>query len=151
MADLNVVVIQGRLSRDLELRTVGGGTQVANFSIALGRKFKTSAGEERDEVSFVDCVAWGKSADTIARFFSKGKAICIRGRLQQESWEDKTTGQKKSKLGVVVEEWSFPPSPPKGESRSEPQQVNARRVSREPAGAEVLDESQPFEEADVPF
>lgn len=151
MSDLNVVIMQGRLVRDPETRDVGQSS-VTSFGIALGRKFKAN-GEEREETAFVDCIAWAQSGQTIQKFFTKGKPICIRGRLKTESWDDKTTGKKRSKLVVVVDEWSFPPRDGKGGQHESPgvTPVNVKRSDRQPAGPEVLDEEQPFTDESIPF
>lgn len=154
MSDLNVVIMQGRLVRDAETRDVGQSS-VTSFSIALGRKFKVN-GEEREETAFVDCVAWAASGQTIQKFFTKGKPICIRGRLKTESWDDKTTGKKRSKLVVIVDEWTFPPSS-KSEDRGGQHEspgvtpVNVKRAERQPAGPEVLEEEAPFDDSSIPF
>lgn len=155
MADLNVVIMQGRLVRDPETRDVGQSS-VTSFGIALGRKFKVN-GEEREETAFVDCIAWAQSGQTIQKFFSKGKPICIRGRLKTESWDDKTTGKKRSKIVVVVDEWSFPPSSPRDDRGGQHESpgvtpVNVKRAERLPAGPEVLDEDGAvFDDSSIPF
>src|SRR6185312_13303104 len=82
-------------------------TAVAEFGIACNRKFKSAAGEDREEVTFVDITAFGKQAELINQYFTKGKPIFIDGRLKYDSWEDKQGGGKRSKLTVVVENFQF--------------------------------------------
>ena len=107
MASFNKVIVMGNLTRDPEMRVTPAGLAICKFSIAINRKFKMQSGEEREEVTYVDVDAFGKQAEVIAKFFSKGKAILVEGRLKTDSWEDKTTKQKRSKLGVTLEGFSF--------------------------------------------
>jgi single-strand DNA-binding protein len=107
MADFNSVQLMGRLPRDPELKFLGGGSAVCNFSIAVGRKYKTATGEQREETSFFDCVSFGKGGELINQYFSKGKPIFVTGRMKQEVWEDKTNGGKRSKVVVIVDNFQF--------------------------------------------
>ncbi|MDZ4828986.1 MAG: single-stranded DNA-binding protein [Phycisphaerae bacterium] len=106
MANLNKVMIMGNLTRDVELKQIPNGQQVAQIGLALNRRFKTKEGEDREEVTFVDCEAWGRQAEVIAQYMSKGKPIFIEGRLKLDTWEDKD-GKKQSKMRVVVEDFQF--------------------------------------------
>lgn len=154
MADLNKVMMIGRLTRDPVVRYTPNNQTICDFGLASGRKYKTASGEEREETVFVDCSVWGKGGEIFNQYMKKGKQVFIEGRLKLDQWDDKQSGQKRSKLHVVVENFQFlGGGESKGGQQESPpaQPVNARRVSREPAGPEVLDESQPFEEADVPF
>lgn len=103
----NKTLLAGNLTKDPELKFTAKGSAIANFTIAHNRKWRTDAGEDKEEVSFIDCVAFGKTAENIAKFFKKGSAIFVEGRLKQESWDDKATGQKRSKLVVTVESFQF--------------------------------------------
>lgn len=82
---------------------------MTDFGLAMNRKFKGNNGEDREEVTFVDCTAYGRTAEVIEQYFKKGKAIYIEGRLRFDSWEDKNGGGKRSKLSVVVETFQFLP------------------------------------------
>jgi single-strand DNA-binding protein len=105
---LNKVMLMGNLTRDIELRAVGGGgQQVAKIGLALNRSFTTQSGEKREEVTFVDCEAWGKQAEVMAKYLSKGRQVVVEGRLKLDQWDDKDTGKKQSKLKVVVESFYF--------------------------------------------
>jgi single-strand DNA-binding protein len=97
----------GNLTRDPETRHTSSNTAVCNFGLAVNRKFKTKAGENQEEVTFVDCEAWGRVAEVIAQYMSKGKPILVDGRLKLDEWEDKNGGGKRSKLRVVVESFQF--------------------------------------------
>lgn len=104
--DINKVTIIGRLTQDPELRQVGTGSSVCSFSIANNRSY-TKDGEKKENVSYVNCVAWGKTGEMIAQYCKKGKQVAIDGRLQSDSWEDKETGKKRSALKVIVESFQF--------------------------------------------
>ena len=107
MSDLNHLTITGNLTRDPELRYTPKGTAVCQFSVAVNRTWKNEAGEQQEDVSFVECSAFGRTAENIAKFFKKGVKILLEGRLKQETWDDKQTGQKRSKLGVIVDTFYF--------------------------------------------
>lgn len=107
MANLNRVLLIGNLTRDPELRQTPKGTAVAQFGIAVNRTFRGEDGQSREETTFVDLEAWGKQAETIAKYMSKGRPIFIEGRLKLDQWEDKNGGGKRSKLRVVVENFQF--------------------------------------------
>lgn len=104
---MNHVSILGNLTRDPELRYMPNGNAVVNFTIANNRKWKDGNGELKEEVSFIGIVAFGKQAETIGQHFKKGSPILIEGRLKQESWEDKKSGEKKSKTLVLMEKFYF--------------------------------------------
>ena len=101
------VVILGNITRDPELKTTPNGSNLANFTVAINRNYTSQSGENQTETSFVDCVAWGKTGETIAKYFQKGRQILVSGRLNQRTWQDKDTGRNRSALDVVVEEFSF--------------------------------------------
>lgn len=107
MASFNKVILAGNLTRDPELRHTPKGTAVAKLGLAVNRSWTTETGEKREEATFVDVDAFGKQAETIAKFLRKGRSILVEGRLRMETWDDKATGAKRSKLGVVMESFSF--------------------------------------------
>jgi single-strand DNA-binding protein len=104
--NFNKVILMGNLTRDIELRHTNAGQPVANLSIAVNRRFKTSAGEMRDETTFIDCEAWGKTAEVMAQYLSKGRPVFVEGKLRLDQWQDQQ-GQNRSKLKVVVESFQF--------------------------------------------
>ncbi len=110
MANLNKVILIGRLTRDPECRTFSTGGKVAKFGFAVTNRRKNSqTGQWEDEPMFIDCEAFnrgefGKLADTIETYCRKGNQICIEGRLHLDQWDDKNTGQKRSKHKLVVEQ-----------------------------------------------
>lgn len=107
MANINNVIIGGNLTRDPEVRVTPKGTSVAQFTIGNNRKWRDDGGQDREEVAFIDCEAWGKTAENIAKYFAKGRPIIVEGRLKQEQWEDKQTGQKRSRVKVSVGQFHF--------------------------------------------
>jgi single-strand DNA-binding protein len=106
MASYNKVLLLGNLTRDVELKQIPSGQSVAQIGIAVNRRWRTKEGEDREEVTYVDCEAWGRQAEVIAQYMTKGKPIFIDGRLKLDTWEDKE-GKKQSKLRVVIEEFQF--------------------------------------------
>lgn len=108
MPSFNQVILLGNLTRDPQLRYIpASNTPVVDFGLACNRKFKAANGEEREEVTFVDCSAFGKTAEVINQYCQKGKALFVQGRLKLDQWEDKQGGGKRSKLSVVVENFQF--------------------------------------------
>src|SRR5436190_10665965 len=108
MNGFNKVILAGNLTRDPELRYTGNGMAIAKFALAVNRKWKDgNTGDMKEEVTFVDIDAFGKQAETIGQYLKKGRPILIEGRLKLDQWEDKQTQQKRSRLGVVLESFSF--------------------------------------------
>ncbi len=107
MASYNKVILMGNLTRDPELRYTPKGQAVARLGLAVNRRYTTETGEAREEVTFVDIDAWGKQAEVIAQYCKKGRPLFIEGRLKFDQWDDKNTGQKVSKLRVVLEGFQF--------------------------------------------
>lgn len=104
----NKVLLMGNLTRDVELRHLPNTDQaVANFGLAVNRSYRTKEGEKREEVTFVDCEAWGRTAETMSKYLQKGRPVFIEGRLKLDQWQDKQDGSKRSKLKVVVESFQF--------------------------------------------
>lgn len=100
MPSTNLVVIAGRLTRDPEVKFIASGKAVCNFSIANSRFFRDKSGEKKEETSFVDVTCWDKTAEWVGENIKKGRPVLIEGRLKSEQWEDKTSGQKRSRTGV---------------------------------------------------
>ena len=107
MASYNKVILIGNLTRDPELRYTAKGMAIARIGVAVSRKWRNEAGEMQEETTFVDVDAFGRQAETIGQYLKKGRPIMIEGRLRLDQWEDKNTGQKRSKLGVVLELFQF--------------------------------------------
>lgn len=107
MPNLNKVMLMGNLTRDPELKYTPKGTALVNFGIAVNRNYSTDTGEKREEVTFIDLEAWARTAEIIAEYFKKGRPIFIEGRLKLDTWDDKQSGQKRSKMRVIVESFEF--------------------------------------------
>src|SRR6202040_602809 len=103
MASFNKVILLGNLTRDPEVRYTPKGSAVCDLGIAVNRSYTTDAGEKREEATFVDVTLWGRTAEVAGEYLKKGRPVFIEGRLQLDSWDDKQTGQKRSKLKVVGE------------------------------------------------
>lgn len=107
MAYLNKVFLIGNLTRDPELRVTPKGTAICQFGLAVNRQFKDESGALRDETTFIDIEAWGKQGELVSKYLSKGSPAMVEGRLKLDQWEDKTSGQKRSKLKVVLDNVQF--------------------------------------------
>jgi single-strand DNA-binding protein len=107
MAYLNKVFLIGNLTRDPELRVTPKGTSICQFGIAVNRQFKDESGATRDETTFVDIEAWGKQGELVSKYLTKGSLAMVEGRLKLDQWDDKTSGQKRSKMKVVLDNVQF--------------------------------------------
>lgn len=107
MRGFSKAIITGNLTRDPELRTTPNGASVCSFSVAVNRVFRDSSGTQQEQVSFIDCSAWGKLGEMIGQYAKKGAGVLVSGRLDQRTWEDKNTGQKRSRVEIVVEDFNF--------------------------------------------
>jgi single-strand DNA-binding protein len=103
MANLNQVLLIGNLTRDPEVRYTPKGVPVAELSLAINRYIQTEGGEKKEEVTFVDVTLWARMAEISGEYLKKGKPVFIEGRLHLDSWDDKQTGQKRSRLRVIAE------------------------------------------------
>ncbi|MBR3270091.1 single-stranded DNA-binding protein [Candidatus Saccharibacteria bacterium] len=106
MRGFSKAIITGNLTRDPELRTTTSGTNVCSFSVAVNRTFKGADGENKEDVSYIDCVAWGKLGEVISNYAKKGSSVLVSGRLSQRSFEGKD-GVKRSRTEVVAEDFNF--------------------------------------------
>lgn len=153
MASYNKVLLLGNLTRDPEVRYTPKGTAVTDLGIAVNRQYTLDSGEKREEVTFVDVTFWGRTAEVAGEYLKKGRPVFIEGRLQLDTWDDKQTGQKRSKLKVMGEAMQMlgarqgggggdaPDEEPRGRS------TGAARSSSPPKGgppAEPDDDEIPF-------
>jgi single-strand DNA-binding protein len=159
MANFNKVLLMGNLTRDPELRYTPKGQAVAKLGLAVNRRYTTESGEAREETTFVDIDAWGKQAEVISQYCKKGRPLFVEGRLKLDQWDDKTTGQKRSALRVVLEGFQFIGTPTT-EGAGAPSAGVTRPPSRPAAPAprapeapssETGGDAPPPEEDDVPF
>lgn len=107
-SSFNRVILMGNLTRDPEVRYLPNNMAVVDLGLAVNDRYQDKqTGEWVDRPNFIDCTAFGKSAESIGKFFTKGRPILIEGKLRFEQWEDKQSGQKRSKIKVVVDQWNF--------------------------------------------
>lgn len=165
MPNLNKVMLMGNLTRDPEIKYTPKGTAIANFGLAVNRNYTTEGGEKREEVTFIDLESFGRTAEVIGEYFKKGRPIFIEGRLKLDTWDDKQTGQKKSKLRVIVDSFEFLGSREggggggeQGEGRSEGRSENRPAPSRSAPGRPATPPQRPpadpdldAPEDDIPF
>jgi single-strand DNA-binding protein len=143
--NLNRVTIAGRLARDPEQKFTPKGTAVASVAIAINRKWKDDAGQMKEDVTFVEVELWGATAEAFCKYHCKGKETFIEGRLKTETWDDKTTGNKRHKTLVVGESWQFVGVRPDAQDGA-PVRPQAKAA---PKPADPL--NGPPEDDDVPF
>jgi single-strand DNA-binding protein len=164
MASYNKVLLMGNLTRDVEMRYTPSGMALAKLGLAVNRKWRdTKTNELREEVTFVDIEVWGKQAETANQYLAKGRQVFIEGRLKLDQWDDKTTGQKRSKLNVVAERLQFVggaggpgggQGAPGGAGAARPAQGArpAQRPAAQPSGQDMghdMGDSQPPEDLDI--
>ncbi len=179
-ASFNRVLLMGNLTRDPQLKYLPSQTAVVEFGLATNRKYRTQSGEDREEVCFVDCTAFGRQAEVINQYCQKGRPLFIEGHLKFDSWEDKQGGGKRSKLSVVIDGFQLLGSGPgrngggqgggegaqdsgqsyQGNTQRPPQRQNAPQrppqrqapASQAPPPEEApIGEEEHFKESDIPF
>ena len=146
----NKVILMGNLTRDVEVRTTASGQSVANFSIAVSRSWRGQDGQQQDQTSFINCVAWGKVGEIIAQYVKKGSPLLVSGRLDQRSYEDKD-GNKRSAVEVVVEDFNFVGGRGDADdgSYSAPSNQSFNSKSQDVAVEEIDDK--PIDLSEIPF
>jgi single-strand DNA-binding protein len=152
MANLNRVLLIGNLTRDPEVRYTPKGTPVTEIGLAVNRIYSGEDGEKKEETTFVDVTLWARQAEIAGQYLKKGRPVFIEGRLQLDTWDDKQTGQKRSRLRVVAENLQLLGSRQEGEGSSSaaPYRRNPT-VSAPPARPEPRDPDLDAEPDDIPF
>ena len=162
MANLNSVHLIGNLTRDPEVRYTPKGTAVCDISLAINRSIppEKEGGDWREETVFVDVTLWGKTAENAGQYLAKGRSVFVDGRLALETWEDKQSGQKRSRLKVVAESVQFLGSrpsqgaTPEAPAETKPETKPANNQRQAPAGKKSKPERDPdldAEPEEVPF
>jgi single-strand DNA-binding protein len=162
MANLNKVMLIGNLTRDPELRHTPKGTAVTEISMAINRVWNNDQGQKQEDTTFVEVTLWGRQAELAQQYLVKGRPVYIEGRLQLDSWDDKETGKKRSKLRVIGENMQFLSSNPGGGGggggggnySERPQQSSSpapQQRSGPPQGASAAPADDFQEEDDIPF
>lgn len=152
-ASYNKVFLMGNLTRDPETRVTPGGLTIAKLGLAVNRRYRTKDGEQKEETTFVDIDAFGAPAETIRKYCSKGSGLFVEGRLRLDQWQDKNTGDNRSKLNVVLENFQFIGG--RGESEgfgggeraapaSPPRREPIAKSTKEAQGDEFTDDDVPF-------
>ena len=131
MASFNKVILLGNLTRDPEVRYTPKGSAVADLGIAVNRQYTLENGEKREEVTFVDVTFWGRTAEVAGEYLKKGRPVFIEGRLQLDTWDDKQSGQKRSKLKVIGETMQMLGSPRGGGAANGGDEGDARWARRQ--------------------
>jgi len=150
MASFNKVILVGNLTRDPELRYTPKGMAIAKIGLAVNRNWTNEAGEKKEEVTFVDVDIFGRTAENVAQYMKKGRPILIEGRLKLDQWDDKQTGQKRSRLGVVAEVVQFLGSPTGGGGGEGGESRRPTPPSAPPAASGSETDAPPPDD-DVPF
>ena len=162
MANLNKVMLIGNLTRDPELRHTPKGTAVSEISLAINRNWTNDQGQKQEETTYVEVTLWGRQAEVVQQYVTKGSPIYIEGRLQLDSWDDKDTGKKRSKLRVIGENFQFLSGKPGttgggghggGDYSERPQQASSAPQQRSgpPQGASAAPAEDFQEDDDIPF
>jgi single-strand DNA-binding protein len=151
MASFNRVLLLGNLTRDPEVRYTPKGSAVCDLGVAVNRQYTLDSGEKREEVTYVDVVLWSRLAEIAGEYLKKGRPVFIEGRLQMDTWDDKQTGQKRSKLRVIGETMQLLGSRPPGagsadaEGGAAPRSQKAAAPPPKPSGAAEPDDDEiPF-------
>lgn len=128
---MNKVMLMGHLTRQPELKTLPSGNSVCDFALAVNRKYTTQSGEAREEVTYVDLSAFGRSGEVIAQYCLQGSPLFVEGRLRFDSWQN-DQGEKRNKLSVIVENFQLLPDGRHGDSPGEGHAVSEPKVGRLP-------------------
>lgn len=152
MRGFSKAIIAGNLTRDPELRSTPNGASVCSFSVAVNRVYRDQSGENKEDVSFIDCTAWGKLGEMIANYAKKGSGVLVSGRLSQRTWEDKNGGGKRSRVEIVVEDFNFTGSAPAGANDSGSSYSSSYSAPATSAPADVPDDiPEEIDLSEVPF
>ncbi len=141
MANVNKVILIGNVTRDPEVKFTSKGSAVADLGLAINRNYTLDNGEKREETTFVDVELWGRLAEIAGEYAKKGRLVYIEGRLRMDTWDDKASGQKRSRMKVVAENLQLlgsrtggdAPSGPRGEHEGGSEDAPAPRRSASPA------------------
>lgn len=133
--NLNRVLLAGNLTRDPQIRFLANEKAVAEFGLAINRKFKDANGQLKEETTFVDVETWGRTAELVGQYLTKGRGCFVEGRLKLDSWDDKESGQKRSKLRVVADNVQFTDSKGDGPVRPRGDEAQGDAGDARPAPA----------------
>lgn len=146
---LNKAILYGNLTRDPEMKSLPSGQQIATFSIATNRTYKDKNGQKQETAEFHNIVAFGRTAEVIGQYFTKGRPIYVEGRIQTRSWDDKETGKKNYRTEIVLEHFQFGAdgSRPSGGQTA----PTATKASTAKTGEEIQYPDEEINPEDIPF
>ena len=144
MANLNKVLLLGNVTRDPEVRYTPKGSAVCDLGVAVNRAYTTDSGEKREEVTFVDVTLWGRTAEVASEYLKKGRPVFIEGRLQMDTWDDKQTGQKRTRLRVVADNMQLLGGRPPGGTDAPGESPQTTAPPKKSAPSEPDDDEIPF-------
>lgn len=147
--NINRVLLAGNLTRDPQVKFFANERAVADFGIAVNRRFKGADGNMKEETTFVDVEAWGRTAELVGQYLTKGRGCFVEGRLRLDQWEDKNTGGKRSKLKVIADTVTFLDGP-RGSGEGE-HQASAPASSPAPAAPPMQDSQPSYDDDEPPF
>jgi len=148
MASFNQVTLVGNVVRDIELKYIQDGTAVCNIGLAVNESYKTKSGEKKEDVLFIDCTAWGKTAEIANEYLAKGRQVLLAGKLKLDTWEK--DGQKHSRIKMVVERLVMLGSKPQGDTQQEYRQP-APQQQQSPPQTRYEPDPGVNTEGDLPF
>jgi single-strand DNA-binding protein len=151
MPAFSQTILVGHMTRDPELRYLPDQTPVVSFGVAVNHEFKTKSGEQRKDVMFMDCSAFGKRGETINQWFKKGKPILVRGRLRLEKWQDKQSGTERSKHTLQVEDFAFVGGKDDGDGERQPSRSSGGAKPQHAHQEPPFSGEKEFQESDIPF
>ena len=140
---INQVILLGRLTRDPELRTTSTGKNIVNFSLAVDR------GGQDDTADFFEITAWEKLGDLVMQYLAKGRKVLVQGRLRQDSWDDKETGKKRSKIEVTATDVTFLDGPSEGASSNRSSDSSSSKKTKDVVIEDIDDK--PIDLSEIPF
>jgi single-strand DNA-binding protein len=146
----NKVILMGNLTRDPESRTTPNGQNVTNFALAVNRTWKGQDGQTQEQVSYINCVAWGKPGEILQQYLTKGSPVLVSGRLEQRSWDDKESGQKRSMVEVIVEDFNFVGGGQGGDSSAPRNSGSNSSKKNDDVVIEDIDDK-PIDLSEIPF
>ncbi len=130
---MNKVIFNGNLCRDPEIRHTQSGSVICEINVAINERWKTQSGEDKEKTSFIDVTFFGKGGESLAKHFTKGSKILIEGKLSMDSWDDKETGRKRTKLSIIGNNWEFQDSKGANQQASKPSQSFQPQQPQKPA------------------
>jgi single-strand DNA-binding protein len=151
MASFNRVILLGNLTRDPEVRYTPKGSAVCDLGLAVNRVYTLDNGEKREEVTYVDIVLWSRLAEIAGEYLKKGRPVFIEGRLQLDTWDDKQSGQKRSKLRVIGESMQLLGSRPSGGSAAEAEVEDRQSQGGKPSPPPPKGTAPAGADDDIPF